>query len=354
MKGKVTIDEAGKDSHDLLTVDFVEASKPRSDLAKDLQVQFDTLAAAGNAGNLRIAGSVKGAIIAVNPYLVGIKPGWNLRDHTSRENIEHVLSLAASIAEFGVKTALTVYQADGKYWVTDGHCRYLAVMHAINNLGAQIVTIPIAIEEKGSNEADRIAGQLLLNSGKSFSPLEKARVCRKLEGFGWGVKRIGAALGMSPNYVRELLRLHATASIAIEKMINDNTVTASFAAKVIKGSGMDVEAAEAVLTEVASVARSQGKSRASGKHLRLVQCPAKSNAVMAPSAPTGIASTFVPDGQDEGMDLPGQYASYQSPHLQRLLRDLFLSATVTFSDGTVSAVFNDKASGIICRLLDLH
>ena len=104
---------------------------------------------------------------------------------TDPTNVEHIDMLAKSIAEIGVKKPLVVYWEDGKAYVSDGHCRLMAAIRAIEVYKAEIKTVPVVTDDRYANEADRIFGQIVHNQGKPFSQLEQAKVFKKLVDLGW-------------------------------------------------------------------------------------------------------------------------------------------------------------------------
>jgi ParB-like chromosome segregation protein Spo0J len=249
-----------------LVVDFRQAAVPRNDFARDMVTHVDTLRAAGNATNLTIAAAGKTSIFKVSPFLLSVKPGWNARDHDLPDNRRHVLQLAESIAAEGVKEPLTVHEENGEFYITNGHCRFLAVMHVINVIGVPINTVPIKFEDANATDADRIATQVMRNTGKELEPLELARVCKQLVSFGWEVKRIAALAGLTRGRIVQVLDLHARSTPKITQMIRTGEVKPTFAAKVLRAVANPSEADE-LLEAAVIIAKKAGKSKASEKHL---------------------------------------------------------------------------------------
>src|SRR6266576_5727438 len=111
----------------------------------------------------------------VDPRMLHVKPSWNGRDFNDPDNIQHVEELALSIAEIGVKDPLTVVWEEGKAWLVDGECRLRAALLAIER-GAPLKTVPVRSEERGSNDADLLFSQIILNKKQPFKQLELARI----------------------------------------------------------------------------------------------------------------------------------------------------------------------------------
>jgi len=259
----------------IVETDFAAAAVPKNDFARDLQTIRDTLEAAGNIGNLKFVAQGGARIYYVNPYVLRIKPGWNCRDHNSASNREHVLKLAAMIAKDGVETALTVHLEDGHFYITDGHCRYLAVMHAINHLGAVIKTIPIAEENKYSSEDGRLASQISRNTGKQLEPLEQAELFHRLVKFGWSEQQIAEKAGLSRDRIIQILELHAYSTPMVKKMISDGDVKPSFVGRVIRKAKKSPYKVEQILSEAVIIANLQGKTKASAKHVAVIETEAQ-------------------------------------------------------------------------------
>lgn len=191
-----------------------------------------------------------------------IKPDWNTRDITTPENVEHIKNLSRSIAEIGVKEPLKVVWEDNKAYITNGHCRFEAIKLAIKN-GAEIKSVPVLVEDRFANEADRIFTQIASNSGKPFTQLEQAKVFKKLLDLGWSQKDIAAKSGLSNGRVSQILEL-LTLPEPVKTMIAKGEVSASMAAQTVKAEG-EQKATEKLTTAVAT-AKAEGKTRAMPKH----------------------------------------------------------------------------------------
>ncbi len=202
-------------------------------------------------------------IMKVDPRLLHIKDNWNTRDQKSPENIEHVAMLAASIKEVGVREPLTVYWEDGKAYVTNGHCRLLACKQLIED-GEDIKAIPVKSEDRYSNEADRIFSQVLLNSGKPFTPLEQAKVFKKLLDLGWLQGDIAKKAGMTASRVSQVLSL-LTLPEGVKAMVVAGNVSATLAVQTVTDQGPTE--AEKALKAGLEVAKAEGKTKVKPAHI---------------------------------------------------------------------------------------
>jgi len=148
-------------------------------------------------------------------------------------------------------------------YVVDGECRYRATMLAIQN-GAEIKTVPVIGEDRYSNEADRIFGQILYNSGKPFGPIENAKVFKRLIDLGWNQKDIATKSGMSGGRVSQLLELLRLPAV-LQKFIVEGRASASMVLSTWKKHNEDVALTVAELTGAVAVAEGQGRKRAMPK-----------------------------------------------------------------------------------------
>lgn len=196
----------------------------------------------------------------IDPRKLQIKQGWNTRDFSDPANVAHVDELAKSIAEIGVKRALVVnVEADIPY-VVDGECRYRAVMLAIER-GADIKTVPVVGEDRFANEADRLFGQLIYNSGKPFGPIENAQLFKRLLDMGWQQKDIATKSGMTGGRVSQLLEL-LILPISLQKFITDGKASANMVMLTFKKHNGNEAAALAELEAALGVAQESGRKRA--------------------------------------------------------------------------------------------
>lgn len=203
-------------------------------------------------------------VYKIDPRKLQIKEGWNSRDFDDPANKAHIEELAKSIAEVGVKRALVVTMEGDIPFVVDGECRYRAVMKAINELGADIKTVPVVGEDKLANDADRLFGQYLYNSGKPFGPIENARLFKRLIDMGWAQKDIAGRSGMSGGRVSQILKLN-TLPASIQQLIVEGKVSAGFAISVWEKHNQNLEAAFAELTAAVAEAEASGRNKASPK-----------------------------------------------------------------------------------------
>lgn len=213
-------------------------------------------------------------LLKIDPRKLHIKSGWNTRDMNSPDNIEHVDMLAKSIAEVGVKVPLKAYWEDGKAWVTSGHCRHAAAIRAIEVYKADLKTVPVQIEDRYGNEADRLFGQIVDNQGKPFTSLEQAKVFKKLIDLGWQQNDIAKKAGITASRVSQILDL-LTMPEGVKAMVIAGNVSPTMAMQTVKEQG--ATAAETALKAGLEAAKAEGKTKVKPSHMEPAQEPSGSN-----------------------------------------------------------------------------
>lgn len=246
------------------SLDFLSAREPASDAAHRVIAHAEAKKA-DRAGVVGIKGLQLGKsdTYEVSPFDIQVKPGWNTRDFSTPENQQHVTDLATSIAVRGVEQPMIVYTESGILYLSDGESRLRATLYAINVLGAEILSVPVRMEPRGSNDADRIAGQLVRNSGKPLSTMEKAEVVRRLLAHKWDVHKIASHVGLSAGRVNQLMELLELPE-EMRQHIAHGTVAASEAVKAVREHG---DAAPALVERAAALSSANGGKRA-GKATR--------------------------------------------------------------------------------------
>jgi len=199
----------------------------------------------------------------VDPTLIKVKADWNSRDLTDAANATHIAELKASIKEIGVKKPLVCYMEDDVVYVSDGHCRLAAVNHLLSE-GVEIKTVPVMVEDRFANEADRIFSQIVHNQGKPLTGIEQAKVFKRLIDLGWAQKDIALKAGLSGGRVSQLLEL-LTLPIVLQKFITDGKASASMVLSTFKKHNGDVALTVAELSGAVAVAAEQGRTRAMPK-----------------------------------------------------------------------------------------
>lgn len=220
-------------------------------------------------------------IFKLKPDDIHVKPGWNVRDPRDPIHSAHLDQLASSIAANGVLEPLTVVWEDGRAWLTDGHFRLEAAKLA-NERGANIESVPVKLEPRGANEADRYFTQALRNSGKGLLPLEQGELFARLLKLGVDESAIALRTGLSRTHVVNMLSLRE-APAEVTDMVKSGKVAASLALKTLKKAASGTEAAE-TLRKAVDKAESKGKKKATQKHVEKGATEAEEPARRSPLA----------------------------------------------------------------------
>lgn len=190
----------------------------------------------------------KQEVFKVDPALLVIETNWNTRDD-SPELLEHIDTLAQSIAEIGVKKPIEVKLINGKLIVRDGHCRTRATMLAITKYQAEIKTVPVISVDRFANDADLILNQVISNSGKPLTALEEARVYKKLLDMGWQQSDIGKKVGKSNGRISQILS-YLEMPASVQAQVASGAVSASLAQSVVKQAETPAKASQALAAAV--------------------------------------------------------------------------------------------------------
>lgn len=232
------------------------------------------------SGGIKTLAEGRSDIHKVNPFLIEVEAGFNVRDFESPELAEHVDNLAQSISVKGVIRPLKVRNKGGKLVLVDGECRLRGVIRAIEVYDAEIVTIPVILADRSESDADAVLGILIENSGLDLTVAGKAEVVKRLLGFGWSKDEIAQKAGMSKARVHQLLDF-AGLSTEVKALVSDGTVSASTALQVARDHAFDdVATAEKIKAASATKMAASGSARVTAK------------ALTGPSLKTALADIF--------------------------------------------------------------
>ena len=272
---------------------MAEAFAPTSDHARTLAEAAGTKAASAKFAKALSDG--KSDMFKLNPFLIRVEEGFNSRDFSLAENAEHVEDLARSIAAEGVRKPIEVrFGEDGQPYLVDGECRLRATIKAINDLGAEIVTVPAVVSPKGQNDADRVASQFVSNSGKPFSELEAAQGVRRLLGFGWDEAKIATRTGMRAAKVARLIRVLEMPE-AIVGMVREGQVAVTQALDTVRSADTS-DAAVAVLRDGLARASETGRTKVTARHV------AKPAGASPQAALSALRQAFATADREAGTD----------------------------------------------------
>jgi len=199
----------------------------------------------------------------IDPRAIQIEGGFNVRDFSLAENIEHVARLKESIRLGGVKTPLTVRLVNDVVYLVDGESRLRAVDELLAE-GVEILSVPCQTTDRGENDAERAISMLDRNEGKQFNMQEQGILYKRMLGYGWNMAQIAKRAGRSATHVGNCITLLEAPSL-IQQYMREGLVAPSTVAKLMsKGGGEQV--AEAI-TNAVSTAKAEGRKRATNTQI---------------------------------------------------------------------------------------
>jgi ParB/RepB/Spo0J family partition protein len=182
----------------------------------------------------------------LDPRTIRIQEGFNARDFTAPDNIQHIRNLADSIKVIGVLVPIIVRFENQQAWIVDGESRLRASLLAISE-GLDLVSIPAIAENRGTDPRTRLLSTFTLNDDhtrKPFSMLESGRNFAQLISMGMSEKAIAEAASRSESHVRNCLSL-VEAGNDVKAAVKDGTISESLAATLVRKHG-STAAAEAI------------------------------------------------------------------------------------------------------------
>lgn len=216
-----------------------------------------------------------------------VAPGWNLRTPANVER--RARELMSDIRENGVLEPLFGFFAmvDGVRAVVldNGHCRREAVRLLKEEEGLDI-RLPFLMSDTASNEVDRLASQFSLNNSEGLSLLEQAEGLKRFLKYGLSEAEVAKKIGKSVVHVKNCLKL-LSSTPEVQQLVAEGKVAATTAIGTIKSNPAQ---AEEILREAVVQAESEGKSKATAKHVKKTQ---EEGAIAAPKPAKGNLRSIV-------------------------------------------------------------
>lgn len=212
---------------------------------------------------LRDLAASKRDMLMIDPRIIQVEDGYNIRDLTTSDAQAKLMGLAQSIADngFSIEQPITVRLKGEEVFVVAGHRRRAATMIAIEKFGAEIQSIPCIAEAKGTSEADRCADLVVSNSGEPLTPLEMGGVVKRLVAFGWDNAKIAKRFGWASAQTVENYLTLLSAPQVVQEFVRSGEISATTAVMATRKHG--AEAGE-VIAKAKRQANSEGKTRTSG------------------------------------------------------------------------------------------
>lgn len=223
-----------------------------------------------------VAGNVKQIVAQTNAgrsdmYRVplaalAIREGFNAAREADPEYPEHVEWLTASIMANGLykeQPIIALPADDGKWYISDGHCRFAAIL-AANALGKGIEYAFVIAEDKSVTAEDRGVGLVTRNGGKRLTPYGEGIALKDLLGLGLDEKEISRRTGFPMQKVQNVLGL-VGAPKEMRDMVKSGRVSSTLAIETLKEEGAG---AVATLKAAEAVATAKGKKKVMKKDVK--------------------------------------------------------------------------------------
>jgi ParB-like chromosome segregation protein Spo0J len=201
-------------------------------------------------------------IYRISPSVLKVMDNWNVRKPGPSKD-DHVRYLADSIKEVGIKIPLTIRMENDIPYVVDGECRLLGTLLAISE-GADIVSIPVMMEDRYANNEDRVMTMLTCNGGKPLTVPEKAEAFKRLLAYGWDEKKIALKSGVGIQTVRNTLNF-SSLDPELQQMVSSGQVSATLVNQVVASEGQ--EQAKDKLRDAVEQSTANGKKKATRKDI---------------------------------------------------------------------------------------
>ncbi len=223
-----------------------------------------------SASGIKAAAGGRSDLFRIDPRKLVIEEGWNCRDFTNPDNLEHIASLKISIAAKGVQEPLTARMDGDQIVITNGECRLRAVRELIAD-GVDVQLIPVQMEPRYASEVDHVESQIVRNSGKPLSPLEQSTVFIRLIALGRSEADLASVAGYTVERVRQIASLN-TATEKTKKLVRTGRVSATMVQRSLERA-KDPKAAEALIVKAVAKAKSDGKAKPGPRHLAAPKAP---------------------------------------------------------------------------------
>lgn len=175
----------------------------------------------------------KNDIWMVAPHLISIEPNYNARKkYDSKKQLKHIKSLRNQWNTDPAQIPpLRVVVKDGKVYVRDGHCRFIALMQAIEEDGLEIKHVT-CIQFHGNDVAQLM---LLLTSqdGLALDYVEQADVYSRLLTLGVTEEELAKKRDSSVQHIRNISSI-ASLPYRLQEYISNEVIPYTNALEVVR------------------------------------------------------------------------------------------------------------------------
>ncbi|MNY94364.1 hypothetical protein D3C78_107930 [compost metagenome] len=178
----------------------------------------------------------KNDIWMVAPHLIEFEPGFNARKrYDSKKQLKHIASLRRQWnTDPSQIPPMRVRIKDGRVYMGDGHCRYIALMQAINEDGLEmkfVYCLPFV-----GNDVAQLLLLLTSQDGLKLDYVEQADVFSRLISLGLTDEELAEKRGTSAQHVRNI-RSIASLPYRLQEYISNEVIPYTNALEVVRMYG---------------------------------------------------------------------------------------------------------------------
>lgn len=205
-------------------------------------------------------GVSKDNIFKIDPRVIKIEPGFNIRFDTPRRRA-YIDDMKVAFRAGATFPPLRTRAEDGEVILVDGHNRLQMYQELIEE-GAEILFV-LCLEFRG-NEAERVSHMTASGKqGLTILALEAGHGYLRNLNWGWSIQKIAMKDGVSDTYVEQCIML-AEAPVAVQQMIVREEVACHVVVDVLRKHG---KRAHEVLLDGLERAKATGGKKVTTKTL---------------------------------------------------------------------------------------
>jgi hypothetical protein len=182
-------------------------------------------------------------VVDVPLRYLSVEAGFNIRDFTSFENMDHLDRLARSIAEHGVTSPVRVRVSGNRIVIIDGEGRIRAAWSAREAGSKKVETIPAHLDSSADDPTHRVEALVVKNTGRPLAMLEALEVVKRLLALGKTQAEVQTMLGFGRTHMQNLALLDL-ATPKVREFIRQGRVPPTVVVDIIRGCPDDPEVVE--------------------------------------------------------------------------------------------------------------
>lgn len=192
-----------------------------------------------------------------------IKPGFNIRDMSAPDNIDHVENLADQIEARGFEGNIDIFMDGDLPTIWRGHCRMAAIDLLISRgkWDDDANLVPALVKPTDVGFLEMIAEQSRNGGSKALSQRENSANLLRIMGMvGQSVDRTAKLVGKSISWVSQQLAFNEAATPEVHQAIEAGKISPTQAAAILRKEGSK-KGAETI-NRVVATATAKGKKKA--------------------------------------------------------------------------------------------